>query len=157
MSSSGWTKWCGRYRVFLSVLCLVVVSLTGFVGCDKPSGDSASLLANKAARKSEGVNNAERLVDGVVPPVGSAWNSNRTTTFKDRRAYVEYDLGAETKIAALALMGDNNDTYRVSGSMDGAQFSAIWTAPRVSQSGMRWRTVNDLDGKARFKIGRAHV
>lgn len=150
MSTSGWTEWCGRYRVFLSVFCLIVVSLTGTVGCNKRAGSPAGLLAKKEPLRSEGSQNVERLVDGVVPPEGSPWNSNRTTTFNDRRAFVEYDLGSESKIAAIALMGDNNDTYRVLGSKDGEQYSTIWTAPRAAQSGMRWRTVADLNQTARF-------
>ncbi len=138
---------CGK---LLSLIVVLLLVLSGASGCQRSQGESAGLLAKKVPLRAHGVRDADRLVDGIVPPVGSAWNSNRTTIFNDRRAYVEFDLGAESEIAAVALLGDNNDTYRVSGSLDGDQFYLIWTAPRTQPAGMRWRTTDDLSARARY-------
>lgn len=93
---------------------------------------------------------AERITDGQVPRVGTAWNSNRTATFDSRASFVEYDLGAETKIAAAAILADNNDRYELLGSKDGVDFRPLWAADPVSQSGVRWRHSQELDADVRF-------
>lgn len=132
----------------LGLLCVAL--LVGAVGCDRSGASSTGLLANKRAVAAQGVRDAARLVDGVVPPEGSGWNSNRTTVFNDRRSYVDFDLGAETDIKAIALMGDNNDTYRVLGSTNGRDYSPLWLAPRARDPGMRWRHTDDVSGRARY-------
>ncbi len=91
-----------------------------------------------------------RLTDGSVPAEGSAWNTNRTSVFSGRSAQVDFDLGEEKPIEAVALMGDNNDTYKILGSKDGQKFKLLWTAPRVSQPGMRWRHESGLGKRARY-------
>ena len=150
MSTSAWgVRWnkCVARVTFIGV----VVSLLFLAGgCNSSGGRSAGLLAKKAALRSSSVRDAERLVDGVVPPEGSGWNSNRTAVFESRRAYVDFDLGAEQPIVAIALLGDNNDQYRVLGSEDGKKFTPLWTASQVRQPGMRWRHTNDLSGRARY-------
>lgn len=127
---------------------MLLLAALGALGCT-PSG-SAGLLAGRRAVRAEGVASAERLNDGLVPPVGSAWNSQRTTVFESPAAFVEFDLGAPTAVVAAALLADNNDTYEVSGSLDGVTYAPLWVAGAVSGAGLRWRSAADFGGQARF-------
>ena len=138
----------GKLAWAVSLLSLALLVLVA--GCNRSGGASTGLLAGKRVHAAQGVRDAARLVDGEVPPEGSGWNTNRTSVFNDRRAYVDFDLGAETDIRAIALMGDNNDTYRVLGSADGRTFAPLWLAPRARDPGMRWRHTDDLQARARY-------
>jgi len=82
--------------------------------------------------------------------LGSAWKSNRTATFANRSSFVEYDLGEEKQVDAVALLADNNDSYSVLGSSDGKAFEPIWVAPPVRESGLRWRHQANLKKATRY-------
>lgn len=147
MTKLGTTSMKLRILSFL----LFLFGALAIAGCDRGSGSSASLIAGRTASKVSGVQNPERLNDGIVPQEGGGWNSNRASIFSRRAAYVDYDLEEERPITALALMADNNDSYQLSGSSDGKRFLPIWTAPTASGAGMRWRHVRGLSGqKARY-------
>jgi hypothetical protein len=133
----------------LRLLSLVLLMLF-LVGCREGGTQSTGELAGLRVSKSEGVRGASRLNDGLVPKEGGSWNSNRTAVFSSSAAYVEYDLGSEKSISAVALMGDNNDTYLVSGSTDGYTFKPLFTAQRVRETGMRWRHESSLNASARY-------
>lgn len=120
------------------------------LGCKGPAPGSAGLLSGRSPAHVEGVQNVDRLTDGQVPAVGSAWNTNRTSVFSTRSAYVQYDLGEPTPIAAAALLGDNNDRYSVLGSLDGHGFETIWDARAVRGPGLQWRHENALGKTARY-------
>ncbi len=150
MSDSAWSRNAARTFRFILWLSILVGSLTLTAGCNTSGGGSAGLLAKKGVFRSQGVRDPDRLVDGLVPPVGSGWNTNRTTVFEGRGAHVDFDLGAETSVVAISLLGDNNDTYSVEGSMDGKSFEPIWTAPRAKRAGMQWRHKKDLSAQARY-------
>ncbi len=126
-----------------------VLVLVATLGCE-PKSKSAGLLESARIHQSEGVTNAARIADGLAPPAGSGWQTNRAATFSSTRAFVTYDLGAERKIGSIAILADNNDEYELLGSRDGKDFSAIWRAPRVGPSGMRWRSKDGVTETARY-------
>jgi len=137
-----------------SVVLLLLVWLPLLSGCRAPAGGEGELLSGKTPIKSEGVVHAERLNDGLVPPAGSAWDSNRTAQFRSQRAFVIYDLGREVRVEAADLLGDNNDEYELLLSTDGQKFERAWLARRDSQSGVRWRRSTDIGKSGRYvKLG----
>lgn len=111
---------------------------------------SPGVLGRRAARQAPGVSGAERVTDGLVPSVGSAWNTSRAAVFATTDAFVEYDLGADTPLVAAALLADNNDTYELSASADGATFVPVWLAAPAPGAGMQWRSTPSLSASARF-------
>lgn len=119
---------------------------------DCPSGN---LLANKAPKVTR-VSNAARMTDGVAPGEGDHWRTDRTAVFNGSAAVATWDLGQPTRITAFALQGDNNDTYEVLGSVDGATFSPVWTVPAHPNTGMRLRGSKTLDATVRYlRVGKA--
>lgn len=119
------------------------------LGCEGSSGaGGAGALAKVKAHRSVGVSSVDRINDGLVPPVGSLWNSNRAAIFSGTHAFVDFDLGNATPLVAMALLADNNDTYDVLGSVDGQNFSKLWTAGRHREPGMQWRITKGLEGKS---------
>lgn len=137
----------GRLATWLGLLLLALTLL----GCARGGGGEAEgLLGGRAPSRSEGVSSPERITDGVAPRPGSPWNSNRTSIFQSRSAFVEYDLGSEQRIAAAAVLADNNDHYELSVSRDGERFEPVWTAEAASGAGLRWRVTKDLDATARY-------
>lgn len=130
-------------------VAIVALVIGGALGCE-PTPKSLGLLGPARVHESEGVENAARLSDGLAPPAGSGWQTNRAATFASTRSFVTYDLGAERNIGSVAIIADNNDEYEVLGSRDGRAFSAIWRAPRVGAPGMRWRTKDELAQTARY-------
>jgi hypothetical protein len=142
-----------RYvRCFVLPLLLFLLALLS--GCGNGRDGDGELLFRKSPVDSEGVVHAERITDGLVPPTGSAWDSNRTAQFRSQRAFVTYDLGREVRIEAADVLGDNNDDYELFVSSDGKAFERAWLARRDPESGLRWRRTDDLDLTARFvKLG----
>lgn len=126
-SARGKAPWAFRQIALVSWLlgcCLLLLA------CSKGgAGGGEGLLAGRPPSRSEGVVFAERMTDGVVPRQGTAWNNNRTARLGSRSAFVEYDLGGEQKIAAAAILADNNDHYEISTSSDGKTFETLWVAP----------------------------
>lgn len=135
------------YCLLGMMLALVVLAM----GCEQKESGGPGILADLKPHRAVGVRAAALINDGQVPPVGSAWNSNRVTVFSSSASYVEFDLGSATPIVALALLGDNNDTYEVLGSEDGKKYRKVWTASRKAEPGVQWRIVQNLEEKtARF-------
>lgn len=138
----------------LVVLLLLLVPLALLTACGAGRDGGAELLSGKAPTASEGVVHAERITDGLVPPTGSAWDSNRTAQFRTQRAFVVYDLGREVKVEAADLLGDNNDEYELLVSKDGQEYERAWLARRDTESGVRWRRSTDIDKTGRYiKLG----
>lgn len=109
-----------------------------------------NLLAGLRPSTQQGVSFFARLTDDVVAAEGDPWKSNATALFDGGKAFITYDLQQVTAVRALMLQGDNNDTYQVEVSLDGAAFSPLWTAPAHPQPGMRTRLTQGLDGRARY-------
>lgn len=144
----------GRARVWLVWSVAAFALLLGVLGCE-PRPKSLGELESARVHESEGVDNPARIIDGLAPPAGSGWQTNRAATFASTRAFVTYDLGAERKIGSVAVLADNNDEYEVLGSLDGKGFKSLWRAPRVAAPGMRWRSKGAMAETARFVRVRA--
>jgi hypothetical protein len=110
-----------------------------------------NLLAGKAAHGRSGVAHTDRLTDDRAAPEGDFWKTNATASFRDADAFVIYDLGKVTPIAAAWLQGDNNDRYRIEVSADGGEYQTLWDAqPVANGAGLRARHTRDLNGQGRF-------
>lgn len=133
-----------------TVVSFLLVLAAWLAACSSGGRVEGELLRGRSPVESEGVVHAERITDGVVPPAGSAWNSNRTAQFRSHKAFVVYDLGREVSIGAIDLLGDNNDEYEVLLSPDGQTFERAWLARREPSSGVQWRRGSELEKKGRF-------
>ncbi|MBK7583920.1 MAG: hypothetical protein IPI67_27460 [Myxococcales bacterium] len=137
----------GVVLVFIAAVlpaCSRAASTFGF------GGTSESIIHGKPPTKSSGLRREERLTDNVVAPRGDAWKSELTTIFSSSEAFAEWDLGKPTPIAAIYLLGDDNDTYSVSMSDDGTTFRPLWDGRPVGGGGLQPRSTDDLQATARF-------
>jgi ABC-type proline/glycine betaine transport system permease subunit len=132
----------------LPLLALLLALLLGASACGGSSSGGVGLLSGRAPTNTNGVSDAGRINDGIVPPTGSAWSSNRTAVFSSRTAFVEYDLGRPVQVRSAALLGDNNDRYSVLGSLDGKEFRPVWEARPARGPGVQWRSQTNLGGPA---------
>src|SRR5688572_4500247 len=89
------------------------------------AGESGNLLAGLKPQKSRAVRCVPCVSDGVIAPAGGDWQTEGAAEFRGTEAFVEYDLGSVQRIQAAWLQGDNNDTYHVTGSLDGAAFTTL--------------------------------
>jgi hypothetical protein len=112
-----------------------------------PGGD---LLANLPAHSSRGVQAPERLTDGVLAEEGRDPTAEAASPMTGARPYVEWDLGEPTHLVAAAVQADNNDSYRISVSMDGKSYVPAWAVDPVSEHGLRERLTRDLDATGRY-------
>jgi spermidine synthase len=64
--------------------------------------------------------NLPLVTDGAVGPEGALWNVPLAITLENGFGSLTYDLGAPLSIGALYLQADANDTYKITGSLDGA-------------------------------------
>ena len=102
-----------------------------------------NLLARKKPSASQGVKGDLGLVtDGTVGPEGTQWDAPVTVTLENANSSITYDLGEVRSISAIVMQGDANDTYKVSGSVDGspASYKQIVELANVVNSGHGLRT-----------------
>lgn len=132
-------------RAWFLVLVAAVLSAAGCKGDDPPN-----LLAGRGPSHASNVADPERITDGVYAPSGSEWNGQGAAVFQSRDGQVAFDLGADQRVAAISLEGDNNDVYIVELSPDGQRYEPAWEAPPVAGAGMRERHVDGLDRRGRF-------
>ncbi len=109
-----------------------------------------NLLAGKTPSQQSGVRRAEVLTDGRAARDGDFWKSPATALFESSDAYVVYDLGGPTPLAAGWLQGDNNDVYLVEVSPDGVRWSNAWSAGPEPEAGLRPRHSATLKASGRF-------
>jgi hypothetical protein len=114
------------------------------------SDDGGNLLAGKRPWSTNEHVRIAVLTDGEKGREGDGWKSYATTPLTDSSAHVDYDLGAETTIAAAWLQGDNNDSYEVLISSDGKEYKSLWIAGPQRQPGLRTRSTTSLAGKGRY-------
>jgi hypothetical protein len=135
-------------RSYVSILtAFALVLLCGGARAECAPGN---LLAHRSPRSSRGVAAPEQLTDGVLAPEGASVGSVDATWMKGLRPYVEWDLGEPERITAAAVQADNNDVYRITGSIDGKHYEPIWTADTVPEQGLRERLGRNLEATARF-------
>ncbi|MEZ4467858.1 MAG: hypothetical protein R3F43_26300 [bacterium] len=123
--------------------------LLGAPALAEPACPDGNLLAGKAPA-AVAVTSVARIVDGVAPVEGDPWNTSLTAILGAEKALVTWDLGQETRLGALLIQADNNDTYDVSISLDGTTFTPLWTAPEVEAPGMRTRLHQGFEATARY-------
>jgi spermidine synthase len=108
------------------------------------TGDN--LLAGKTPTEAQDIQRGTAIVtDGVVGPEGAAWDAPVAVTFGGGGA-LTYDLGKPRSVGALYIQADANDTYKVSGSIDGVpgSFTALGEVDNVvdrAGHGLRGRTL----------------
>jgi spermidine synthase len=101
--------------------------------------DATNLLAGKAPAEQLGVTgNAARITDGAASHEGAAWDAPTAITFSGGGS-ITYDLGGPRSVSAAYVQADANDTYRLSGSLDGTPGS--------------YRVLADLENARRFGHG----
>ncbi|HEU5075961.1 MAG TPA: hypothetical protein VFU02_17325, partial [Polyangiaceae bacterium] len=147
---SSWAK--ARFVRILAGLLTVFAALLG-LACDNPrsrAGDTANLLEGLKSRTSRNVRCAACLTDGIAAPDGGHWQTEGAAVFETPEGFVEYDLGSVRRLRAAWLQGDNNDTYRIAVSIDGAEYRTLWNAGPVSRPGLQGRARTLLDARARY-------
>ena len=109
-----------------------------------------NLLSGRLPVNASGVARAERMTDGVAAVRGDHWKTDRTAIFRSNTAFVEFDLGEELPITYGYLLGDNNDTYTLTISSDGASFAPLWEAVPTGGSGLQPRLTDSLNATGRY-------
>ena len=137
---------------FLALLCLIGAAPAT---AQDPACPSGNLLAGKSPIAGPGVKQTGRLTNGIVSAEGDPWDSGLTSVLGDTRSHVIYDLGATTRVTAVDLQGDNNDSYIVELSDDGTSFTLLWVGDPVAGEGMRRRGTRSLQGQGRYVRVRA--
>jgi hypothetical protein len=102
-----------------------VLALASFpsIATAAPCG-TENLLAGKKPSASQAVKgNVGLVTDGTVGPEGADWNAPVTVTLENANASITYDLGEPREVSAIMMQGDANDTYKVTGSLDGSPTS----------------------------------
>lgn len=126
-------------RMAVAGLVSLVIGLLGAPGAmAQPACPTGNLLKG-AQVKTRGVSRKAVLTNDVAPKEGDGWNTSLTAVMSGSKAEIVWDLGKPTRIGAVALQGDNNDTYTVSISTDGAAYTPLWVAPQHPNPGMRTR------------------
>lgn len=78
------------------------------------------------------------LVDGRIPPEGTVWNSDQCLILSDQTSSVTIEV-PKNHIEGLIVSADNNDSYSLSCSTDGSEFTEIGIIPIQAGAGMRVR------------------
>jgi PEP-CTERM motif len=72
-------------------------------------------------------NNANLLINGVVPTETSLWASSQTVFWVSPRVSFTIDLGALYNVKDLLISVDNNDKYIFEYSANGTSYSSLFT------------------------------
>ncbi len=132
-------------KALISMLFLLPATLA----VAQPTCPPGNLLAGKTPAV-VAVTGAVRLADGVAPAEGGAWKTNLTAVMTTAEAQITWDLGQATRVDALAVQADNNDTYEIFASVDGTTFHPLWTVPESPAMGMRTRLQAGLNAELRY-------
>jgi spermidine synthase len=85
-----------------------------------PECDASNLLAGLRPSTQVGVSgDTALLTDGAVAPEGDVWDAPSAVKLASQSASITYDLGKPRKLSALYVQADANDTYKITGSLDG--------------------------------------
>ncbi len=113
------------------------------------SAQAQHALSQREPSRVEGMAGVQRLGDGAIANEGDAWNGPGAVTFGPG-AFVEWDLGSDTRLTGLAIQADNNDTYIIAVSDDGASWRELWRAGGINAPGLRTRESPKLNDHGRF-------
>jgi hypothetical protein len=142
-------KW---HRLVWLTACAVLCAICAYSlrSTGNTSSDAVNLLTRARVVKSEGVLHRSRLADGVMAVEGDHWQTELTSVALSSKAFVEFDLGQTEPISAALLQGDNNDTYSLMVSENGAEWRSLWSAAPAGEPGLRTRSTSSLSAKGRY-------
>jgi len=134
-----------------------------------PTCGTEDLLAGKLpAEQHDLLGNPALVTDGAVVQDGATWDGPAAVKLEGGSASITYDLGKPTAVSAIHLQADANDSYRISGSLDGrpGTFKLLVEAANVVERGhgmrsrslkfapvtVRYLRVGEADGDGAFSI-----
>jgi spermidine synthase len=131
--------WLVSVSVFLSSLSRSTQAAPAACGTE-------NLIAGQAPITREGTEGDVALItDGLAVTDGASWDDPAGVKLMTPDSTVTYDLGQPRPVGAFYLQADANDTYRVSGSLDGkpGSYRALAQAANLVDRGhgMRSRTM----------------
>jgi hypothetical protein len=144
------------HNVLLST-CNLLIATCAFLHAWHP----AALYAQSACPPGNLLNSAltvgaadvyepQHLNDGILTDEGSSWDSSRAAIFQSRRSFIVFDLGSPRDITWATLQGDNNDSFHIEASLDGAKFSTLWKTPTIARPGLQTRESRMNGSATRF-------
>lgn len=141
-----------RSRPLWAIVLLALVALLLSVTARAHAGDCPGddLLQPARAIDSRGVSDPTLLTDGWMVPDGVAFNAPEAAQLRGLRPFVTWDLGRTATLRAATAQVDNNDTYRLSTSIDGKTFEPWWVSPPLRGSGLTERAAQPEPRSARF-------
>lgn len=110
---------------------------------------AGNLLRRATLTTKVGAPDAERMADGTAPSDGDVWKTKYTAVVAPAGSVV-WDFGMVRPIGAVRIQADNNDSYHVDMSMDGATWARLWSAKAVEVPGVQTRTSEPLSAQARY-------
>ena len=138
------------YARLLAVAALLALGVSGLVSGLAHAEGANNLLRGLSPVRSSGIDDEECLTDGRAPRAGDFWKTQATARFRGADGYAIFDLGAEQRISAFLLQGDNNDSYEIAVSKDGMSFEPAWRAAPVDRAGLQQRHVTGLNFSGRY-------
>lgn len=72
-------------------------------------------------------NSADLLIDGFTPPQNTNWQDATTVSWTGFATAFTIDLGQKYRLFDVAWSVDNNDSYALDWSLDGVNFSNLFT------------------------------
>jgi len=114
-------------------------------GC--PEGN---LLLRRQAIDARGVSAPALLTDGWTVPDGQPFDAPEAAQMRGLRPFATWDLGGEVLLRSATLQVDNNDTYRLSTSLDGRHFEPWWLSAPVGGRGLTERAAHVAERAARY-------
>jgi spermidine synthase len=150
---------------FFPTLALVALPLGPAAAGPAPAGAPApcgteNLLAGKLPSQQRDLSGSPALVtDGAAVADGAQWDGPAGVRLEGGAASLTYDLGKPTPVTAIVLQADANDSYRITGSIDGqGPFKQLVLAPNVVERGhgMRTRSLQFAGETVRYiRVGEA--
>lgn len=141
-----------RPAIFRALLGLALFALVlcaaGRVRAEScPNGN---ILLHAQATDSRGVSDPALLTDGWMVPDGLPFSVPEAAQMRGLRPFVTWDLGSVVTLRSATLQVDNNDTYRLSTSLDGTTFEPWWLSAPVRGSGLTERAAKPAERLARY-------
>ena len=121
-----------------------------------------NLLAGKLPSQQHELRGDSAVVtDGAAGAEGAPWDAPFAVQLDTRAAYLIYDLGQPRSVSAFLLQADANDSYTISGSLDGTpgSFKPLAEAVNVVDRGhgLRTRLIVEAPATARYlRVGDAN-
>jgi len=109
-------------------------------GVRDPGYLARAVWSGETAARGHGVaGDPAGVARGRLPREGSRWDAPFAVVLPGPDAWVEVDAPPGVAVAGLLVSADDNDTYTVSASRDGAAFEEIGVLPRATGGGLRRR------------------